>query len=74
MKSEIITVVLLGEAVNQRTTMETWIHYEGETPDLIEDHELRDNQVPTSNMAIRVLAYTRRKWIVDLEPIKVKLE
>ena len=83
MRSEIMNTLLLGEAANQRTTMEKWIGYEEEgsliprgreAPDRIQSHELRDNGLSTSNMAIRVLAYTCRKWIVDSDSIKVQLE
>ena len=45
-----------------------------ETPDRIEGSELRDNETPTQNKAILVLAYTGHKWIVDLDPIKVQLD
>ena len=44
-----------------------------ETPDKIQGHELRNNEEPTTtSMAIQVLAYTCRKWIVDTDPIKVQ--
>ena len=59
--------------------MEKWIGYEEEpgsliprsreTLDGIEGHELRDSETPTLNVAIRVLIYTRHKWIVDPDPI-----
>ena len=42
------------------------------TPDRIEGSELRDTEAPTQNNAIRVLAYTGHKWIVDPDPIKVQ--
>ena len=54
--------------------MEKWIGHEEEgsviprcrgTPDRIEGSELRDTETPTQNNAIRVLAYTGHKWIVD---------
>ena len=83
MRSEIINALFLREASYQRTTMEKWIcdEEEGaliprgkETPNKIEGHELRDNETPTLNMAIRGLTYTGRKWIADPDPIKVQLE
>ena len=43
-----------------------------ETLDMIKGHELRDNEVPTLNMTIRVLTYTCHKWTVDPDPIKVQ--
>ena len=62
------------------TRMEKWIDYEEGsliprcrgTPDRIEGSELRDIETPTQNNAIRVLAYTSHKWIVDPDPIKVQ--
>ena len=45
-----------------------------ETLDRIEGHELQDNEIPTLNMEIRVLAYTGRKWIGDPNPIQVQPE
>ena len=39
---------------------------------MIKGHELRDNETPTLNMVIQVLAYTGHKWIVDRDPIKVQ--
>ena len=51
--------------------MEKWIGYEEEgfliprALDRIEGSELRDIETPTQNNAIRVLAYTGHKWIVD---------
>ena len=48
------------------TTMEKWIGYKEEgsliprgrgTPDMMEGHDVRDNETPTLNMAIQVLAY-----------------
>ena len=63
--------------------MEKWIDFEEEgflilwgkeTLERIQGHELRDNEIPTLSMAIRVLAYTGRKRIVDPDPIKVQLE
>ena len=35
---------------------------------------MRDNETPTLNMTIRVLAYIGHKWIVELDPLKVQLE
>ena len=67
MRSEIINALLHRGAVIQRTTMEKWIGYEekgsliprgGETLDKIDGLELRDNETPSSNKAIRVLVYT----------------
>ena len=61
--------------------MEKWIGYEEEgfliprgrgTLDRIEGSELRDTETPTQNNAIRVLAYTGHKSIVDPDPIKVQ--
>ena len=83
MRSEIINALLLRYVANQRRTMEKWIGYkeEGsliprgrETTDRIKGHELRDNETPTLNMAIRVLVYTSHNCIVDPDPIKVQLE
>ena len=45
-----------------------------DTPDRIEGFELQDNEASTKRKAIRVLTYTRHKWIVDLDPIKVQLD
>ena len=79
--SEIINALLIREDATQRTIMEKWIGYEEEgslilrgrgTPDRIEGSELRDSETPTQNNAIRVLAYTCHKWIVDPDPIKVQ--
>ena len=39
------------------------------TLDRIESSELRDIETPSQNNAIRVLAYTGHKWIVDPDPI-----
>ena len=82
MRYEIINALLLREVANQRTIMKKWIGYEEgslipksrETPDMIEGFELQDNETLTLNMAIRVLAYTGHKWIVDPDPIKVQPE
>ena len=66
MRSEIMNALLLGEVANQATKTETWIGDEEEgiliprgreTSDKIQGHEMRDNEVPTLNMAIRVLTY-----------------
>ena len=73
----------IQDANHLRMTVEKWIVYEKEgsliprgreTPDMIQSHELRDNEIPTLSMAIRVLAYTGRKRIVDPDSIKVQLE
>ena len=81
MRSEIINALLIGEADTQRTKMEKWIGYEEEgvlisrgrgTLDRIEGSELRDTETPSQNNAIRVLAYTGHKWIVDPDLIKVQ--
>ena len=45
-----------------------------ETPNKIQGHELWNNEVPTLNMEILVLAYTCRKWIVDPDLIKAQQE
>ena len=42
--------------------------------DRVEGSELRDNETLTLNRAIRVLAYTDHKWIVDPDSIKVQPE
>ena len=60
MTSEIMNSLLLREVSNQRMSTEKWIYNaeEGsliprgrETLDRIQSHELRDNEVPSSNMA-----------------------
>ena len=70
MRSEIMNALLLGEAANQKMAMEKWIGYEEEgsliprgreTPDRIEGSELRDNEILTLNMVIRVLTYIGHK-------------
>ena len=80
-RSEIINALMLREAANQSPKMEKWIGYEEEgsliprgreTLDKIEGSELRDNETPTLNNAIRVLAYTGHKWLVDPDPTKVQ--
>ena len=40
--------------------------------DRLEGFELRDTEIQIQNNAIRVLAYTGHKWIVDPDPIKVQ--
>ena len=81
MRSEIINALLIREAANQRTTIEKLIGYEEEgsllprgkeTLDRIARSELQVNETPTQNKAIRVLAFTGHKWIVDPDPIKVQ--
>ena len=83
MRSKIMNALLLRHVANHTTTMEKWIRYEEEgsliprgreTLDRIEGHELQDNEIPTLNMEIRVLAYTGRKWIGDPNPIQVQPE
>ena len=83
MRSEITSTLLLREAANQMMTMPKLIGYEEEgsliprsreTLDIIKGFELRDNETPTLNMAIRVLVYTSHNCIVDPDPIKVQLE
>ena len=76
---EIINALLLKEAANQRMTMEKWVGYEEEDSliprgmeilDKIDSHEVWDNDTPTLNIEIRVLAYTGH----DSDPIKVQPE
>ena len=77
MRSEIINALML----NQRMTMEKWICYEEEiffiprvreTSDKVEGSKQRDNETPTLNNAIRVLAYTSHKCLVDPDSTKVQ--
>ena len=44
------------------------------TPNRIQRLELRDNETPTLNKAIRVLAYIGHKWIVDPDLIQVQAD
>ena len=79
MRSKIIKfALLLREAPNQRMRMEEWIGYEGEasliprareTPSKTKGHEVRDNEILTSNLVIQVFTYISHKWIVDPDPI-----
>ena len=68
--SKIMNALLLRESANQQTTMEKWIGYRKEgsliprgrgTPDRIKGQEWRDKEIPTLNIAIRVLAHTGHK-------------
>ena len=81
MRYEIINALLIRESATQRMTMEKWIGYEEEgsliprgreTLDRIASSKLQDNETPTQNKEIRVLAYIGHKWIVDPDPIKVQ--